>query len=379
MRNSTKDRRMEVKGMKMGMSPALSTYYGNVCANIAASGQFILGNWTKTMELNASEDLGGEAIAYSCATDATTAVLRAINCKVLIMPALAFSSSILAAENAGVHDLRFVDCDENGIKVDELLWALDHTKGTKPVFLLSHFGGGMYPNSLAVCDIMDSYGGLVVEDFSHSWGAYQLPSDETKTRRAGTFGDISIASLFATKPVHCGVGAIIIDRFGITDTLRMMREYGRDNLHGTSILMHRGGSWRLSEMEAALFCITHAKAPEERSNRIKLLRKYCDELPGMINAFDHGIVPNGYRAFYRTLYPEILTKFLKEKGISLVGKVYDDIVTASPIFAKYHEILPFAEKWCKTTICLPLYADLKEEEQGYVIECVREFEQLSRQ
>ena len=369
---------MVVKGMKMGINAKTATVYGHICAEIATSGQFVLGAWTMEMETIAAHEFKAPAVAYSCCTDATTAALRAINCKVLIMPALSFSSSILAAEAAGVEELLFIDCDEKGINIEELMWTLESCKGKDITFLLSHFGGGVYPNSFEACTLVRNSGGFIIEDFSHSWGAFIRPTENDPERRAGMFGDIAVASLFATKPIHCGVGAVIIDHTEGSKyhpIFKMMREYGRDNTHGTSILNYRGGSWRMSEMEAALFCCNYSGYANEREERIKRMEHYNSELPNMIDLFSYGIVPNGYRAFYRTEKPEELTAYLKSKGISLVGRVYDAPVTASPIFAAYNEYHKEAQYWCDTTVCLPLYATLTEEEQNYVIKTIRDFEE----
>jgi len=371
-----------ISGLKLG-TPSYETAavaFGAACESIYKSGTFVLGEFTDRMEKVIGEELGGTAIAFSSCTDATQAVLFASDCKYLLVPTMAFPSTIIAADRADCEvELFDVDCERMEYPLTHIEDRLRSLKANNIVngnigVLLSHFGGGSWMQCHHLAHICDTHGVELIEDISHSWGA------TVYDRKVGTFGDFVVGSLFATKQLHSGTGAFFVDRTPDTlldSRMRRLREYGRSHSHGTNFIKYPGGSWRISEMEAALFLLNESDAVEEAEARRGVLERYGNELS--MYEWPDEIVPNGYRAFYRTEWPEEMADALKDRGIGLVGKVFDCPVQDVPYVADQHlSIYDFGQalKWCNSHICLPCYSRMTDREVEQVIKEVKNAESI---
>ena len=82
---------------------------------------------------------------------------------------------------------------------------------------------------------------LCIEDAAHAPGALQ------NGEYAGSFGDVSCFSLYATKPINSGEGGMLLtDDEAIRDLARVYRNYGRTATFGRSVCAYQGYSWRLT-------------------------------------------------------------------------------------------------------------------------------------
>ncbi len=365
---------MRVEALKLGPSDEVlrkdvARKYGEICEEIYLKGTYLLGFYTQTLEYALQLKFGKKTLAMSSATDCTEALLRAMGSPSVIFPALSFPSSVLAALKAGC-PVGFVDVDWRTMTIDEdeLRDAIksEYMMGAmEVVFFASYVAGGGYANMQKLSEL----GATVVEDISHSFGAM------VDGREAGMWGDHVVGSLVATKPFQAGTGGFVMtSNEDVFKRMEMMREYGRDSSLGSGVLSERGGSWRMSEMEAAAARMNMMYTVDlELEERRTVLRRYEDRLPNLFK-WPENVSPNGYRASLIVSDYQYWKDELAKRDIGVVGRVYDRPVTEQPIFHGSFEKMPKAKEWCDHHICLPCYARLTVDEQNYVINAVKEIE-----
>jgi dTDP-4-amino-4,6-dideoxygalactose transaminase len=68
-----------------------------------------------------------------------------------------------------------------------------------------------------------------------------------------------------------------------------------------------------------------------------------------------------------------LKKLLREEyGVGLSGEVYEAPCHVQPVFADYADTeFPIAVDICRRHICLPVYANMTEDEARYVLDSLR--------
>ena len=347
-----------IKGVDLRLPDEIAVEYGKRCESIAARGQFIGGMYTDRLEAYCSQMFFGTAVAMSSATDATIAVLRALEETRgdkpyrLVIPVWSFPSTLVAAvKEAGPSNIDLLDVDVDNLRIDADLSMY----GPNDVLMLSHAAGAM----LGV-EQFEDFPGIVVEDFSHSWGsAYN-------GRRAGTLGHISLCSMLATKTVHGGTGAIVIDHTKQYDEIiRSSRVYGREAQWGGAILKRWGGSWRMSEMEAALATLLIERVADVHlAIRREHLQTFAAASPAAQVWPDLPVSPNGYRAIVRTSDPAGFAEYLRGRGIECPGRIFEQPVHGSPVFDEvpgFRQVsCPKMDRWCSTHSSVPCHPMLSK-------------------
>lgn len=370
---------MPIPGLRLGLEDGASDRFAAMCGGIAASGQFVLGPYTDQLQAWVGAEFGGVALAYSSCTDAQQAYLTTVQAEVCIMVGYSFPSTMVAAVRSGAR-LLTVDCDpfQMTFALDQIRQALETTQESRVVVMLSHLGGYAFEGMAALKLLCQEYGALLAEDISHSWGAYDSHNDE-----AGHWGDVVFASLFATKPLHAATGGVVILRSqgkdsGVYDRLVSMREYGCESPSKKSVLVHAGGSWRLSEMEAALFIVNYWNYSKEIARRNWIIKQYLEANPSRVFAAPPGSRPNGYRAFLLVDSIGGAEQYFQRNQIGLVGRVYESPGDQSPILQGdvqriSGQVSTPELKWSNGHVCLPCYGPMSDGEVYHVCSALRSF------
>ena len=174
---------------------------------------------------------------------------------------------------SGLEICGYVDCDldylmPNYSQVDEFIKRLD--KPSECVFLLTHIGGWVNPDIVAIAKLCKSKGITLIEDCAHSLGS-TLNDEHT-----GLFGDAGVYSLYSTKAVPAGEGGIVvtknedlhqkISKFSIYDRFDQVLDVGINN--------------RMSEINALLSFAVIKNIEEIIKNKHSIANIYstaCDE------------------------------------------------------------------------------------------------------
>ncbi len=352
--------------------------------DILSSGWVILGKYTEEFEEEYAALHGRKyGIAVASDTAAIEIALRAYGIgdgdKVLF-PANGFYGVVIPLLRCGAEPVFFdIDWEENLFSTEDEIERLIKETGAKALILM-HTGGLVASRSKEIAEVCKKHRVVCIEDAAHA------PGSKMNGEYAGSFGDVSCFSLYATKPINAGEGGIILtDDESLRDLARIYRNYGRTNTFSSSVCAYQGYSWRMTEIQAAIGLGQVKRQDEIRRERILIAGRYDTlikplEAEGMFPyMFAGGTEPNWYR--YLMVLPEgwhyqdkvNMKKLIADKhSVEIPGDVYEMPVPHQPVWnGKYkHLKFPVAKEWGERHFALPLYNTLTEDEQKYVVEAV---------
>ena len=233
-------------------------------------------------------------------------------------------------------------------------------------------------------EIADKHNLIVIEDGAHALGAVY------KGKRVGTLSDMTTFSFHPVKHITTGEGGMILtDNPKLYERLKLFRTHGITREE--NLLTKNDGPWyyeqrdlgfnyRITDIQCALGTSQMDRLPGFLEKRKKIAEQYNEafagnnqiQLPyqkeGCDNAWHLYVirVKNGNRK-------EVFEK-LRAAGIGV--NVHYIPVYQHPYYRSrgYAQVVcPNAEEYYKECISLPMYPDLKEEEQEYVIKKVLEY------
>ena len=233
-------------------------------------------------------------------------------------------------------------------------------------------------------EIADKHNLIVIEDGAHALGAVY------KGKRVGTLSDMTTFSFHPVKHITTGEGGMILtDNPKLYERLKLFRTHGITREE--NLLTKNDGPWyyeqwdlgfnyRITDIQCALGTSQMDRLPGFLEKRKKIAEQYNVafagnnqiQLPyqkeGCDNAWHLYVirVKNGNRK-------EVFEK-LRAAGIGV--NVHYIPVYQHPYYRSHgyaQVVCPNAEEYYKECISLPMYPDLKEEEQEYVIKKVLEY------
>ena len=233
-------------------------------------------------------------------------------------------------------------------------------------------------------EIADKHNLIVIEDGAHALGAVY------KGTRVGTLSDMTTFSFHPVKHITTGEGGMILtDNPKLYERLKLFRTHGITREE--NLLTKNDGPWyyeqrdlgfnyRITDIQCALGTSQMDRLPGFLEKRKKIAEQYNEafagnnqiQLPyqkeGCDNAWHLYVirVKNGNRK-------EVFEK-LRAAGIGV--NVHYIPVYQHPYYRSHgyaQVVCPNAEEYYKECISLPMYPDLKEEEQEYVIKKVLEY------
>ena len=300
----------------------------------------------------------------------------------IIMPSYTFVSTANAFVLRGAR-IVFADSLPDHPNIDHTTVASLITKRTKALVVVHY--GGVACDMTAIMQIAEQFGFVVIEDAAHSIDSYY------QNKALGTFGDYAAFSFHETKNINCGEGGLLVVRDELkAKRAEIIREKGtnRSAFFRGEIDKYGwvdiGSSFLPSELLAAfLFAqLESLTGIQERRKQLwtnylrelKFLEKFGYQLP-----FIPSYATNNGHLFY-LLCPSLIVRtelieFLSSSGIKSVFHYLP--LHRSKYYLESHNTLEFslpnAERYGDTLLRLPIYSDLKDDEQLYIIDKVSEF------
>lgn len=276
----------------------------------------------------------------------------------------------------------FADIDPETYNISPVDIERKITPKTKAIIAV-HFTG--QPCEMdQIHEIADKHNLIVIEDGAHALGAVY------KGKRVGALSDMTTFSFHPVKHITTGEGGMILtDNPKLYERLKLFRTHGITREE--KLLTKNDGPWyyeqldlgynyRITDIQCALGVSQMDRLPEFLEKRKQIAKRYNEafaaneqiQLPyqkeGCDNAWHLYVIriKNGKRR-------EVFEK-LRVAGIGV--NVHYIPVYQHPYYRThgYAEVTcPNAEEYYKECISLPMYPDLKEEEQEYVIKKVLEY------
>lgn len=361
--------------------------------SVAESQYFILGPEVEKLEDAMNKYIGCTAsIGVSSGTDALLVALMGIDLKPgdeVIVPTYSFfaTAGVVSRLNAKpvLCDVDPVTFNIDPSKIEELI--TEKTKAIVPVHLY-----GQCANMDPIMEIARKHNIHVIEDAAQAIGSEYIGG-----REAGTIGDVGCFSFFPSKNLGgFGDGGLVsVMDAELGEKIRILRVHG-----GKPKYYHRiiGGNFRIDAIQAA---VINVKLPHldnwsfQRQKNADLYTKLFIDTglstgEGHIefNADERVLLP---KAVYRDenlsryhIYNQYvirvekrdeLRKFLTEKeiGTEIYYPVPFHMQDCFAYLGHKKGDFPVSEFCADSSIALPIYPELSEEQIKYVVHCIKEF------
>jgi dTDP-4-amino-4,6-dideoxygalactose transaminase len=362
---------LDLKAQYATIRPEIREAIDHVCE----SQQFILGPEVMALEAAIVTFCGVSfAIGMSSGTDALLAALMTIGAgpgdEIITTPYSFFATAGTIAR-VGARPV-FVDITPQTFNIDAQQVSAKVTTRTKAIMPVHLFGqcADMDP----ILQVAEEYGIYVIEDAAQALGA-----QDEKGRQAGTIGHIGCFSFFPSKNLGAfgDGGMVITNDEELAETLQMLRVHG-----GKPKYYHRivGGNFRLDALQAAVLRVklTHLSAwTVARRRNARRYRQWFEE----VGALKYVSLPEDtpghiYNQFIgRFSERNRLQTFLRERAVETevyyplplhVQECFCDLGYRNGDF-------PHAEAAARESLALPIYPELTEAQQRYVVNQIREF------
>ncbi len=341
---------------------------------------FILGPRVVALEQAIASYVGSRAaVGVASGSDALLLALMALGVKagdeVITVP-FTFFATAGAISRLGAKPV-FIDIKPDTFNMDPALIERAITPRTKVIIPVHLFG---------LCAEMEHINQVarqrkigVVEDACQAIGASR------NRTHAGAWGDIACFSFFPSKNLggFGDGGMATTNNQALADTIAMLR------VHGSRVrYLHEaiGINSRLDSLQAAILLVKLKYLDQWAAGRRRNASRY-DQLFRQANLLDRVILPkvgsestHVYNQYtIRVPKRDELRVYLKDKGIGTevyyplpmhLQNCYQDLGYQKGAF-------PVCERAAEEVLSIPVYAELSDDQAGYVVECVKKFYDLS--
>ncbi|HUI41518.1 MAG TPA: DegT/DnrJ/EryC1/StrS family aminotransferase [Terriglobia bacterium] len=354
-------------------------------ARVLSSGWLTQGPRVAEFERRFAEYVGArEAVAVSSCTAALHLALASLRVRPgdeVICPSLSFIASANAIVHAGATPV-FADIDPRTYNLDPARVEEAVTSRTRAILAVHQVG---MPAALGeMLEIAGRHQIPVIEDAACAVGA------EYQGRRIGApHGALACFSFHPRKVLTTGEGGMITSSDGDwAARLRRMRQHA---MSVSDAVRHTAGrvvvetydevgyNYRMTDIQAAVGIVQLQRLDDLLARRRYLAGRYSEalapmgwlappaEAAGCSSNFQSYMVRLRDRAPVRR---DALMKILLERGISTrrgVMAIHRELPYRD---ARWDALLPETNAAANETIILPLYHQMTEEDQDYVIECI---------
>lgn len=342
------------------------------------SQRFVLGEEVRALE-NAVAAYCETKYAIGCASgsDALLLALMALDVKAgdeVITSPFSFFATAACIVRLGARPV-FVDIDPQTYNLDVSRVADAITSRTKAIMPVHLYGQCAPMNPLL--ELSERRRIPVVEDAAQAIGATD------NSRCAGSMGLIGCFSFYPTKNLGgAGDGGILTTSDdAIAQRLRRLRAHG-----GATEYHHEevGINSRLDELQAAVLRVKFPSLDgwsEERARKAAIYSELLDKAQLSFPLFTPQVRPDGRHIFHQYVIRvpgnrDALMEHLQKRGVGT--KIYYPI----PLhrlecfsYLGYKEgEFPESEGAARETMALPVYPELTEEQQVYVVESIKSFQ-----
>jgi dTDP-4-amino-4,6-dideoxygalactose transaminase len=345
--------------------------------DVMSNAHFILGDNVKKLEKDVAEYSNSKhGIGVANGSDALNIALLGCDVKPgdeVIVPSFTFFATAGAVARMGAVPV-FVDIDPKTFNIAPNAIEKAITPKTKAIIPVHLYG--QMADMDAIKAIADKHNLYIIEDAAQAIGALY------KGKKVGELATAACYSFFPTKNLgaYGDAGMIISSDDEIAEKIRVLRVHGSKPKYYHHVL---GYNSRLDELQAAILNVKFPHLNDWSEKRIQKAQTYTQLLQEMVG--EHVVTPyqeefnhHVYHQYtIRVQKRDELQAFLNEQGVATMV-YYPKPLHLQPVFAElgYKEgDLPETEKAALEVISLPMFPELKTEQQQYVVEKIREFYQ----
>ncbi|HXB63019.1 MAG TPA: DegT/DnrJ/EryC1/StrS family aminotransferase [Acidobacteriaceae bacterium] len=228
-------------------------------------------------------------------------------------------------------------------------------------------------------DLKDRYGVLLIEDAAQAFGA------TWQSRPAGSLGDAAAFSFYPTKNLNAmgDAGLVTTCNDALAERMKMLRTHGmRRRYYHDEV----GANSRLDTIQAAILLVKLQFIEEWNERRRELAENYellFKDAAGLISKDGGLVLPStdarGVHVYHqyviRAPRRDDLRAFLTEKkiGTEIYYPVPLHLQQALKSLGYKRGDFPESERAADEVLALPMYAELREDEQEIVVDAIAEF------
>lgn len=352
---------------------------------VCSSQHFILGAEVEALERELAA-FTGAAYAVGCAsgTDALWLALMAVGVRpgdTVITTAFSFFASASAIVRAGGRPV-FVDVDPHTLNIDphQVDAHLRTGNSARLRALLPVHLYGQCADMDALRQLGDEFQVAVVEDAAQAIGA------RWREERAGSMGAVATFSFYPSKNLSAygDAGLVTTSDADFADHMRRLRNHGSPQRY-----LHKELGWncRLDAIQAAVLRVKlpHVETWNRKRREHAAAYDFLLTQSGLISATGDSPVrvltrsPHAHHVYHqyviRAQRRDELRQFLTDRKIGT--EIYYPIpLHLQPVFAYLGYCagdLPESERAAREVLALPMFPELTDEEQQWVVESIAEF------
>jgi perosamine synthetase len=362
--------------------PTLRGHEGAAVAEAVASGWVSQGPRVRAFERAFATRVGAaEAVATSNCTTALHLALHVSGVGAgdeVIVPSLSFIATANAVWQCGAVPV-FADIDPETYNLDPVAVERAITPATKAIMPVHQIGlpADMDP----ILALAEARGLAVVEDAACAIGAAY------KGRPIGSVGPLSCFSLHPRKVITTGEGGMITTEDAeLAERLRRLRQHAMDvsdlARHGAKDVVfegypERGWNYRMTDMQAALGLCQLEDLDDILAARRRVAERYQEALAGL-PGIAIPTTPDYALRTWQSYAVRITADAPLDRTELMRALLRDGIQTRRGVMAIHHEDayadpaldLPHTDAAAREAMMLPLFTDLTEEQQDYVVDRV---------
>jgi len=320
----------------------------------------------------------------------------------VIVPSFTFIASANAILYTGASAV-FADIDPRTYNVDPADVERRITKRTKAIMPVDQIGLGCDID--AINEIAAHHRLEVVEDAAPAIGESYHPeasaargadrwtvrSEDDKGRKVGSNAHQTVFSFHPRKVITTGEGGMITtDDDALADRARKLRAHGMsvsdlDRHTADRVIIEEyhelGFNYRMSDIQASIGLVQLRRLPELLHVRRAKAARYNAELRG-IRGLETPYTPPYAEHTYQSYCLRLTRECPLDREVLMTNLLRRGIATRRGVMASHLEAvylkrngrvsLPVTEEATRTTMLIPLYATMTDDEQSYVIDALRE-------
>jgi len=357
----------------------LATQFGEVEAEVRqaidrvlASHAYVLGPEVTALESEIAAYCGvAHGIATSSGTDAILAPLMALGIgpgDEVIVPTFTFFATAGCVTRVGARPV-FVDILPDTFNIDPAAIEAAITPRTKAIIPVHLYG--QCADMARIMALAERHGLIVIEDAAQAIGA------KFRGRPAGGLGKAAALSFYPTKNLSAmgDAGMVVTADDTLAGKLRFTREHGQNPRYYYHFI---GANFRMDGFQGAILRVKLKRLAAWTAARRSRAARYDRELKGSAVTVPP-VDPNCEHVYHqytvRCDRRDALQKHLADAGIAS-GVYYPLPLHLQPCFADLgckEGCCPVAEQAAREVLSLPIFPEMSEPQQSYVIETIRKF------
>lgn len=338
-------------------------------AEVLDNTAFIMGRYVDEFETKWAAFCGVKhAVGVSNGTDAVRLAVKALGLgkgdEVITVSNTFIATTEAVSDNGAVPVFIDIDSETYCMDVSKIEAAI--TPKTKAIICVHLYG---HPCDMdEILRIAALHKLKVIEDCAQCHGA------QYKGRMTGTLGDVGCFSMFPAKILGAfgDAGAVITNNDEIAERIRLQRNHGRVSKYDSVV---EGGNARLDALQAKILTVKLDHLNDWIGARRRLAARYTEHLQGFVQTpvekkwATHPFYMYVIRSDNRNRLMTALTAGGIECGIHYPVPLH--LQKAYAHLGMKKGDLPVTEAVSEKILSLPLYPEMTEEQQAFVIETIR--------